>query len=184
MTNSAPALGARVALKGARLELGPISERDLPALAAAANDESVARNLARLPHPYTAEDARYFFETVCREETVWRVTAPSGEFAGVIGLRLDEPGGHPELGYWLGRAFWGRGYATEAARLVVDFAFRDLAAAKIVSGFFDWNAASRHVLEKIGFRETNRRRVFNVFHGEKRPHVDMALSREDWAVEA
>jgi [ribosomal protein S5]-alanine N-acetyltransferase len=62
---------------------------------------------------------------------------------------------HPErgfeFGYWLGRRYWGRGYATEAARRALAFAFTELNAERLTAGWFHDNPASGRVLEKLGF---------------------------------
>ena len=60
----------------------------------------------------------------------------------------------PELGYWLGLSYWGQGFATEAARAVIDYAFADLKLESIQAGARVTNPASRRVLEKCGFQWT------------------------------
>ena len=72
---------------------------------------------------------------------------------GCCGIgKLD--GEHPEIGYWLGVPFWGKGYATEAARAVIDHAFGDLGYDVLVGGARVSNPASRRVLQKCGFEWT------------------------------
>jgi RimJ/RimL family protein N-acetyltransferase len=79
----------------------------------------------------------------------------AGEAVGVCSLL--GVGGDPrsaELGYWIGRPHWGRGFATDAGRRVVGFGFRDLSLERIRSSCLLRNPASRRVLEKLGFRQT------------------------------
>jgi RimJ/RimL family protein N-acetyltransferase len=72
---------------------------------------------------------------------------------GCCGIgKLD--GEHPEIGYWLGVPFWGKGYATEAARALIDHAFGELGYDVLVSGARVSNPASRRVLQKCGFEWT------------------------------
>ncbi|HEY6994123.1 MAG TPA: GNAT family N-acetyltransferase, partial [Xanthobacteraceae bacterium] len=72
---------------------------------------------------------------------------------GACGIaKLD--GERPEIGYWLGVPFWGKGYATEAARAVIDHAFGDLGYDHLLGGARVSNPASRRVLEKCGFQWT------------------------------
>lgn len=64
-----------------------------------------------------------------------------------------------EFGYWYGRQYWGQGYATEAARPVLRFAFEDLEAEQLTAGWFDDNPASGAVLHKLGFTVTGTTRA-------------------------
>jgi RimJ/RimL family protein N-acetyltransferase len=72
---------------------------------------------------------------------------------GVCGIAMGESPA-PELGYWLGLSYWGQGFATEAARAVIDYAFADLKLESIQAGARVTNPASRRVLEKCGFQWT------------------------------
>lgn len=56
-----------------------------------------------------------------------------------------------ELGYWLGKPYWGKGYMPEAVNILVDYAFDKLGAERLVCGFFEGNEQSRRVIEKCGF---------------------------------
>jgi RimJ/RimL family protein N-acetyltransferase len=141
------------ALKTARLVLRAPALSDVPALVALAGDRRVAENTARIPHPYTAADAVAVLGVINRSggETVF-ATELNGELIGLCGLDPRPDGG--ELGYWLGVPFWSRGYATEAARAVIDYAFAELGHDVLQSGARVSNPASRRVLEKCGFQWT------------------------------
>jgi RimJ/RimL family protein N-acetyltransferase len=69
---------------------------------------------------------------------------------GCIGLRVDFLHSRGELGYWIGVPYWGRGYATEAARRLVGFAFDTLGLNRVHASCFSRNRASARVLEKAG----------------------------------
>ena len=128
---------------------------DAKAMAALANDRRIAENTARIPHPYTLADAEKFI--------TW-ANSPEGEIAFVITLADDTliggcgfgavEGDAPELGYWLGAPYWGKGYATEAVRAVADYAFTEGGYEFINAGARVTNPASRRVLEKCGFQWT------------------------------
>jgi RimJ/RimL family protein N-acetyltransferase len=76
-----------------------------------------------------------------------------GSIVGCCGIaKLD--GETPEIGYWLGVAFWGKGYATESARALIDHAFGELRYDTLLAGARVSNPASRRVLEKCGFQWT------------------------------
>jgi RimJ/RimL family protein N-acetyltransferase len=77
----------------------------------------------------------------------------TGTPIGACGIDLRD-GPTPELGYWLGVAHWGQGFATEAARAVIDHAFADLRHEALQAGARVSNPASRRVLEKCGFQWT------------------------------
>ena len=141
-------------LQTERLALRPPRFEDARSLAALASDLRIAQNTTRIPHPYTLADAETFIASADTEdETVFIVTLRDGTIIGAAGIaKLD--GQKPELGYWLGTQFWGQGYATEAARAVIDHAFTDLGLDVLHSGARISNPASRRVLEKCGFQWT------------------------------
>ncbi|MGF1474212.1 MAG: GNAT family N-acetyltransferase [Geminicoccaceae bacterium] len=130
-----------------------------------------------MPHPYTEADARFFLDEVVPNEADWKVSLrAAGEMVGIIGLRPQAPNTHC-LGYWYGRRYWGQGYATEAARAVVDYAFGCDFVHGLASGHFQDNHASAHVLRKLGFVETGRSSRQCRFLGHDLPHVDMERPR-------
>jgi RimJ/RimL family protein N-acetyltransferase len=144
-------------LETARLILRAPRLADANAIAHFAGDRRVAQNTARIPHPYTSEDAEHFIASVNRQsgEATFVITL-GDQVIGVCGVdpRSDLPQGSAELGYWFGVPFWGRGYATEAMRAVIDHAFGDLEHAALQAGARVNNPASRRVLEKCGFQWT------------------------------
>ena len=140
-----------------RLFLRPGWPEDWAELFARIADESVVRNLATAPWPYTAEDARAFAQ---REQTHraphFLVTLPGGEGTRIIGCAgLGGQGNADELGYWIAREHWGQGYATEAVRGVLQVA-RMLGYARVTACHFVDNPASGRVLTKAGFRREGR----------------------------
>ncbi len=140
-------------LKTKRLVLRAPRHEDANAIARLANDLRIAANTGRLPHPYRTDDAEQFIAAAGRQqgEAAFVVTL-EGFPIGACGVDLREGG--PEIGYWLGVAYWGRGYATEAARAVIDHAFGDLRHEALQAGARVSNPASRRVLEKCGFQWT------------------------------
>ena len=100
-----------------RLALRSPGAEDISRLAALANDPSIARMTLRMPHPYRVEDAEDFVVKVAaqdpmRARTVLIEHEDHGP-VGVIGL-FEDADPAPEVGYWIARPFWGRGFATEA----------------------------------------------------------------------
>jgi RimJ/RimL family protein N-acetyltransferase len=140
-------------LKTARLALRAPVRSDIAAMVALAGDRRVAENTARIPHPYTAADALGLLTAINQTggETAFAI-ALDGALIGMCGIDLRRDG--VELGYWLGVPFWRRGYATEAARALIDYAFAELGHEALQSGARVSNPASRRVLEKCGFQWT------------------------------
>jgi RimJ/RimL family protein N-acetyltransferase len=128
---------------------------DAKAVAKLANDRRVAENTARLPHPYTAADAQEFIAHVngADGELAWLITLPNDKIIGACGIAALD-GKQPEIGYWLGVPYWGKGYATEAARALIDHAFTELGHETLQAGARVSNPTSRRVLEKCGFQWT------------------------------
>ena len=128
---------------------------DVKIVATLANDRRIAENTARIPHPYRRADAEEFFAGANQSggETVFLITLHNGSIIGACGLMTAERE-PPEIGYWLGVKHWGKGYATEAARALIDHAFTDLQCEALQSAARVTNPASRRVLEKCGFQWT------------------------------
>ena len=163
-----------------RLVLRRPDNRDIDSIVAIAGDWEVARRLVRMPYPYTRDHARFFLDAIVPTERVWGVTLrASGDLVGMIGLTPKADAPH-ELGYYVARAHWGEGIATEAARAVVDHAFGPLALPALGSGFFADNPASGRVLRKLGFVETGRAERPCLAAGTTVASTEMRLSAADW----
>lgn len=144
-------------IRSERLFLRPGWSEDCDELAAALGDEAVVRNLAHVPWPYTAQDARSFIDKP-QDHLLPRflITVPGSSGARLIGgCGLSLLDGEINLGYWIARDSWGRGYATEAASALLGLAHA-LGHGRIVAHHYIDNAASGRVLEKVGFRRTGR----------------------------
>lgn len=139
-----------------RLLLRPGFPEDAPALAMAIADETIARNLATVPWPYRVRDAEAFLacprDPVLPSLLIFERTKGPPQLVGACGLGR-RPSGAVELGYWIARAAWGRGFATEAAAAMIDIA-RTLRLARLEGSHFIDNPASGRVLEKLGFQAT------------------------------
>ena len=140
-------------LETARLTLRAPRLADVKAIVRFAGDRRIAENTARIPHPYRGEDAEQFVVAVNRQdgEATFAILL-NCELIGMCGVTLRE--GNAEIGYWLGAPHWDRGYATEAARAVVDHAFGDIGHDALEARARVSNPASRRVLEKCGFQWT------------------------------
>jgi RimJ/RimL family protein N-acetyltransferase len=136
-----------------RLTLRAPGRADVKAITQLAADRRIAANTTRIPHPYRAGDTEQFIAAINRRagEAVF-VVVFDAEPIGMCGVERRD--GTAEIGYWLGVPFWGSGYATEAARAVIDHAFGELGHETLAAGARVNNPASRRVLEKCGFQWT------------------------------
>jgi ribosomal-protein-alanine N-acetyltransferase len=128
---------------------------DEPSLARHADNEQLWRNVRdHFPHPYTLADAEAWVAAAsgAAPETQFAIEV-DGEAAGGIGLFLQEDVARysAELGYWLGEAYWGRGLMTAVVRGFTEHAFRTFDLCRIYAIVFEWNPASRRVLEKANY---------------------------------
>lgn len=145
-----------LALKGARVTLRRPVMSDAHDIFAGMNDFDVVKNLSRAPWPYTLRDAESWLEGIenggAQRSAYPFAIVTGGRQIGTVGI--SDHGETVELGYWINRDSWGRGFATEAARLAVGFAFSHLGLETLEAGHFADNAASGRVLEKLGFAYT------------------------------
>ena len=139
-----------------RLLLRPGFPEDAPALAMAIADRAIVRNLGTAPWPYRVRDAEAFLasprDPVLPSLLMFERTAGPPQLVGACGL-ARRPSGAVELGYWIARPHWGRGFATEAATALIDIA-RTLGLTQLEGAHFIDNPASGRVLEKLGFEPT------------------------------
>ncbi len=132
-------------------------------MAALVNDRRIAENTARIPHPYTVDDAKEWISAALSQSAPSYVITIAGEVIGACGLDMPPLYPPPQagegrvgaaIGYWIGVPFWGCGYATEAARGLIDHAFGDLGYEVLTASARVSNPASRRVLEKCRFQWT------------------------------
>ncbi len=139
-----------------RLLLRPGWAEDAPELARAIADEQVVRNLATAPWPYGLEDAEAFLaaprDPAMPSFLITERTDGAPRIVGSCGLGR-RPSGAVEMGYWIGRQHWGKGFATEASRALIEIA-KVLKLPRLEASHFLDNPASGRVLEKLGFVAT------------------------------
>ena len=146
-----PPIGApQVTLRAPRLD-------DAARVAHLVNDFEVARMTTGIPHPYDRADAEAFLAraaaTDLAQEASFAIDCADDGLVGLIGLYPSGALG-PELGYWVGRPFWGRGIATQAVLALLSWARSVRKRRLLMSGHFVDNPASGRVLEKAGFLYT------------------------------
>ena len=136
-----------------------------------ADDPGVSRMTTSIPHPFQRQMAEDFIDRMSktdpRREVTFAVTRRDGDFMGVLGIHPKD-GLAPELGYWLGRPFWGQGYMTEAVTAALTWAGEAWGKRVLTSGHFADNEASGRVLTKACF----------LYTGEVEPRFSVARGEE------
>jgi [ribosomal protein S5]-alanine N-acetyltransferase len=151
-------------LKTERLLLRPFTLADAKDVQRLAGDRDIASTTASIPHPYDDGVAEQWIAMHQQrfEEGTWLNLAitcdPEGALVGALGLRFEPEHDRAELGYWIGKPYWGRGYATEAARALVQYGFDTLGLHRIYARHLTRNPASGRVLQKIGMTHEGHRR--------------------------
>ncbi len=147
----------RPTVETARLVLRRPMASDAHDIATLANDRGVVGMLSTWPYPFGVADAEAWLDRIAGLDPRRRAdfVIEHREFGsmGVIGIG-DNAEGRPELGYWLGRPFWGRGFATEAVTAMLDWVRADWRKSVVWAGHFADNPASGEVLCKAGFLYT------------------------------
>lgn len=122
------------------------------------SSEDFSKNLTSITFPFTQEQTDRWFELcdkgyesgesfrfAIREKNI-------GKLIGTIGIHLDQKHHKAELGYWLGKEFWGKGYLTEALKAVIGFGFKGLNLNKIYATHYLYNLGSEKVMQKSGMK--------------------------------
>ena len=167
-----------------RLILRNIAAHDAEAIATLIDNYKIAVMLARVPYPYKLEDARQFIALTKDQSADERVFALclKDKAETLIGICSYErrQSGEPELGYWLGEPYWGKGYMSEAVKAVIAQAFTVAGHECLVSGCRLQNLASRRVLEKAGFKHIGRYEIDSLVLKTNVPGHRFSLTRERW----
>jgi RimJ/RimL family protein N-acetyltransferase len=139
-------------MKTARLRLRIVVDGDAARIATLAGDWDVASMTGRIPFPYSEEAAHHWVSGLATQEEVFGIDL-DGSLIGICGFTLGD-NGDAELGYWIGKPYWGEGYATEAARAVMAHGFAKSGVRRFVCKHLIGNEASARVIRKLGFRHT------------------------------
>lgn len=147
-----------------------------------ANNRNVWINLRdRFPHPYTLSDARNWLESVIDRlpETNFAIANVNDEAVGGIGFILQQDVGRrsAEVGYWLGEEYWGRGLATQAVKVITEYAFVHYDICRLYAHVFEWNVASTRVLEKAGYLLEGRLKKSVIKDGKTIDQLMYAITR-------
>ena len=173
-------------LETPRLILRPFTLSDAPAVQCLAGERAIAATTLLIPHPYEEGMAEEWIAThSVNFETgkglTFAITGKEdGTLIGAISLMDISAGHQAEIGYWIGVPYWGQGYATEAARVVVEYAFSTLNLARVHAHHFTRNPASGKVLRKLGLKYEGCRRQHVLKWGQLEDIEMYGILREEW----
>ena len=174
-----PAIDRDRAITTERLVLRPVETGDIPTMVDALSDFSVIGKLSQVPHPYTAADGAAFvaFANDAATDGLHLAIALEGGLIGIISLRPFPDG---ELGYWLARDHWGKGYMTEAAAALLADTFARAPDTIVESSAFTDNPASLRVQEKLGFRQVGTASAYSLSRQSTDPQITTRLTHADF----
>ena len=170
-----------------RLILRHWKDSDAESLYEYAKDPDVGP-AAGWPAHQSVEESLGVIRTVFNQPEAYAVCLKGGGRAvGAVALHLKgrtdmtDRDDECELGYWLGKPFWGRGIIPEAAREMLRHAFEDLGMRKVWCGYYDGNRKSKRVQEKLGFRYVRTTEGLDVplLHEKRTGHVN-SMTKEEW----
>lgn len=170
-----------VFLRGERVTLRTIEEEDLEFVRETLSDPAVRRPLS-MTQPKNLESVEEWFEDrVSEADSVDLAVCLDGEIRGAVWLfDVDQTAGHAEIGYWLTPDVHGQGIMTEAARLVVEYAFEELRLHRVRGRALATNDASLGVLENCGMKREVREREAKHVDGQFVDMVHLGVLREEW----
>ena len=174
-------------LETERLKLRPWSTADSDELYSLASDPSVGPNAGWTPHPDSEHSRNVIDNYLSMPGTFAVIEKSSGRIAGCMALKFGNGCNIPldpadtEIGFWIGKDFWNKGYATEAAQRVIEYAFDELACSKVWCLCLEANVACIRVQEKLGFLFRRTEDVYNTSYGTRCMRVSF-LSDDRWRI--
>ena len=172
-----------------RLVLRPWQESDAESLYKYAQDPAIGPISGWPPHT-SVEDSLNVIRTIfSAPETYAVVLKETGEpvgSAGIMsgeGLHSAEMKADGEIGYWIGRPYWGQGLIPEAVRCLLQRCFEDLGMSAVWCGYYDGNTKSRRVMDKCGFRFHHTEEGNTSPLGDIRTEHFMKITKEEWELQ-
>jgi RimJ/RimL family protein N-acetyltransferase len=169
-----------------RLLLRPLRDDDAPAIARALKNYDVCKNLARVPFPYTLQDAAAFIALQANHEPRSKTCAIAfkcapDELIGVVSYEYFALKDQIEFGYWLSECCWHQRLMSEAAAALVKFAFTQTETPALHAGYYLENPVSGRILQGLGFAGGRQGMSFSLAQGKEVPVIRVQLARERWS---
>jgi len=146
-------------IKTERLVLRQLTLNDAAAFSKLAGDYDISKMTGSIPHPFPLYSAEFKIMYLRRQKQrglayPYAITRDGGDLIGVMDLFRSAPDAALEIGYWIGKPYWGQGLSTEAAMAMIQEARETLGVQALIAGAFADNPASLRVLQKLGFKAT------------------------------
>lgn len=171
-------------LKGERIVLRKLQEKDEQRIAELAHDKTITI-WTHVPYPYNAKLAKDFVKEAAKkwktgEECRFAITL-NDDFIGSISLiKIDKRDNRAEIGYWMGKPYRGFGYVTEASKLLIDYAFKNLKLHKVVIQCVKGNKASKNVIDKLGATQEGILRESSYVNKKYQDALYHGILRDEW----
>ena len=172
-------------LETKRLSLRPWEDGDAARLYELARDPDIGPRAGWPVHTSVENSRETINKVLSAPETYAVILNENGLPVGSVGLKepeerfADLTGRQMEIGYWIGKPFWGRGLMPEAVERILRRGFEDLGCDAIWCAHYDFNTQSRRVIEKSGFRYQRTVNTTNLL-GDTHPTLFYAMTREEW----
>jgi RimJ/RimL family protein N-acetyltransferase len=172
-------------LRTRRLRLRPFDLADARVVQLLAGDKEVAHNTRLIPHPYPDGLAEAWIGSLpaiyeAGKGVSFAITLPAGDLIGSIGLSINSIDNHAEMGYWVGRPYWNKGYCTEAALGVLKYAFDKLKLERVFANYLARNPASGRVLSKLGMNQEGCLRAHRLKQGKYEDLIVCGVLRKEF----
>ncbi len=179
----------RISANGSSVYLDTIKLEDAPILKENANEKDIHIGVPIIPYPYKIEDAMAFIELatqkyISREEFSLGVHLQSKELIGMCSLHdIDSINKRAEIGYWIGKKYWGKGHAKDAIRLILGFGFGSLDLNKVYAKVLSHNERSSRLLSSLGFTKEGTSREEFLADGEYEDAFLFGLLKKEYGDE-
>ena len=173
-------------VQSSRIFLRPFSLDDAATVQLLAGEYEIADTTLSIPHPYEDGMAEHWisghderFQT--GTNVVFAIVEKKSlQLIGAVSLTVEKDAHKAELGYWTGKPYWNQGYATEAAKSIIDYGFKHLRLNRIAARHFVRNPASGRVMQKVGMVQEGRLRKDVMKWGQFEDLYIYGLLREEW----
>ncbi|MCP3740738.1 GNAT family N-acetyltransferase [Rossellomorea sp. BNER] len=168
-----------------RLRIRPFQLDDAPKVQELAGDIDIAKTTTIIPHPYPDGWAEDWIISTHKsmdkgDSLNFAIVNEQNEFIGCIYLFINKKHNKGELGYWVGKPYWGKGYCTEAGKVIVKYGFEELGLNRIYADAFTKNPASFKVMENLGLKHEGTFKQSCLYWGVYEDTVVYGLTKSDY----
>jgi ribosomal-protein-alanine N-acetyltransferase len=176
----------RPSLETNRLLLRPFSMADAPRVQLLAGDRAIADTTLNIPHPYEDGMAEQWIGT--HEERFRKgelvnfaiILKETNQLIGAIGLLINKRFNRAEMGYWIGKDYWNKGYCTEAAAKVLEYGFTKMKLNKIHASHMSRNTSSGRVMARIGMKKEGKLKEQVIKWGKYEDLEIYGITQKEW----